>query len=428
MGIIQDFFGNKNTNRQLKARKTALVKSHNLVKKSDIRFKRNMTKSRSILISDSDIQSGNHKIHLYRFLANNIPAISSVLWTWARLSTAEARFEIDGTNNSSNSSRAEKIINDLQRDLFLSKSNVRTGMASFLNSLFMSLYRDGSFSGLVTLKRDGSGIEQFLMIDPLDLSREEKQGKHLFSIETDRGKLNLNGADFYHAPLDISHSDPMGESILNSVPFVSYIEQQLVDDMRKASHNAGFHRLHVRLTPPERFSGESEKKYIERINNYFDDSVDMIKSLDVDDNPVTWDNVEISHISPRENRGVTNSWFMHHRAIIEEICAGTKLAPFLLGYSFGTTSTWAGFKFDMVMRQVHTVQSQVSHFMEWLGNIELALAGLEDKCKFVFDNSFPYQAGEVASIKSGKIDSILKLYQAGLINLETAKKKAEKLV
>jgi hypothetical protein len=223
-------------------------------------------------------------------------------------------------------------------------------------------------------------------------------------------------------------AEPLGRSIFRSIPFVAYIEQQLVDDMRRSSHNSGYHRLHVQITPPERLGGEGEKAYIERINRYFDDTVSMIKSCDVDENPVTWNNVAIQTIGPNAAKSVTNSWFFNHRAMIEEVCAGTNLAPFLLGYSYGATTTWSSFKFDMVMRQVQSVQTEVAQLLEWIGNIDLALAGYDVKCRFRFDNAFAHQANEIASVQSAKIDSILKLYSAGLINSETARIKAAELL
>ena len=48
-------------------------------------------------------------------------------------------------------------------------------------------------------------------------------------------------------------------------------------------------------------------------------TVSMIKTCEVDENPVTWDNVEIATIGPENVRTVTNSWFLNHRAMIEEI-------------------------------------------------------------------------------------------------------------
>ena len=114
--------------------------------------------------------------------------------------------------------------------------------------------------------------------------------------------------------------------------------------------------------------------------------------------------------------------------MVEEICAGTNLAPDLLGYSYGATTTWSNFKFDVVMRQVRSIQSEVAHFLEWLGNIDLALAGLDRKCQFVFDNSFAYQSVDRLAVRSGEIENLLKLYQAGLIDKDTASTKVRELV
>ncbi|NOY89316.1 MAG: hypothetical protein GXO93_08020, partial [FCB group bacterium] len=233
---------------------------------------------------------------------------------------------------------------------------------------------------------------------------------------------------FYFLPFNSDSSKPLGSSILHTVPFVAYIEQQLVDDMRRTSHNTGYNRMHVKVTPPERIAGEAENAYIERINSYFDATVSMIKSCALDENPVTWDNIDIKHIGPENVRTVTNSWFMHHRAMVEEICAGTNLAPFLLGYSYGATSTWASFKFDMVMRQVKSVQAEVASFLEWMGNIELALGGFKEKCVFEFDNTFAYRAGEKVSVQSQQVENILKLYQSGLLDEKTARRKVEALI
>ncbi|HSG70505.1 MAG TPA: hypothetical protein VLA12_08830, partial [Planctomycetaceae bacterium] len=250
----------------------------------------------------------------------------------------------------------------------------------------------------------------------------------IYIESNDNRSIKADRDDFYLVPFNAGTAHPLGQSILQAVPFVGYIEQQLVDDMRRTSHNSGFHRLHVRVTPPERMSGESDKAYIDRINDYFDSTVTMIKSCEVDDNPVTWDNVDISHIGPQNVQSVTNSWFMNHRAMIEEICAGTNLAPFLLGYSYGATTTWSSLKFDVVMRQVRSVQSEVARFMEWLGAIDLALAGIDAECRFVFDNTFAYQNEEKVREDSSRVDNLLRLYQSGLIDKKVAQDKAARLV
>jgi len=175
-------------------------------------------------------------------------------------------------------------------------------------------------------------------------------------------------------------------------------------------------------------AGEADSAYVSRINDYFDSTVKMIRSCEVDENPVTWDNVEIESIGPRGSQIQSNRWFMNHRAMVEEICTGANLAPFLLGYSFGETSSWARLKFDLVMRQVGTVQAQVAGLLKLLGDIELALRGVPGECDWVFDNNLSHPAGESANVQAQRLDSILKLHTAGLLDDSAAREKVRELV
>jgi hypothetical protein len=381
-----------------------------------------------LTLSNSDIASGRYRTMLYRFLANNIPVVNACVWTWVRLAAAPGSFRIVDSAGGKVEKQAAAHLEALSRRMAASATGNPVALVTFLADLFGSLFRDGIFGGFLTVKKDGSGVERFIPIDVSRLTWEQEQGKPTLTLEHEHGHLPLNRPDFYYIPLNGGVSKPLGQSILQAVPFVAYIEQQLVDDMRRSSHNSGYHRLHVKITPPERMAGESDSAYIDRINGYFDSTVSMIKSLEVSDNPVTWDNVQIEHIGPDATRSVTNSWFFNHRAMIEEICSGTNLSPFLLGYSYGATTTWSAFKFDLVMRQVKSVQAEAARFLEWIGAVELALAGLEAQCRFIFDNTFAYQATDKAAIQSSRADTILKLYNAGLIDENTARKTAEELV
>lgn len=383
---------------------------------------------RMLSISTEDVRSGRHKIQLYRFLTDNLPVISSCIWTWVRLSAAGGQFRIKRFNDSRESAGAEEHLNGLADRIYGTSGGNRSGLVGFMTDLFNSIFRDGMCGGFLTIKPDASGVDQFILIDPMNIECQSQGGRQQLYLDTGDAKIPLDRPDFYYIPANGSVSNPLGRSILQAVPFVSYIEQQLVNDMRRASHNSGYHRLHVKLTPPDRSAGESDTAYVDRINQYFDSTVDMIKACDIDENPVTWDNVSIDYIGPSAARGITNSWFMQHRAMVEEICAGTNLAPFLLGYSYGATTTWSSFKFDLVMRQVKTFQAEVGHFLEWIGNIELALIGYDMTCRFEFDNTFPYQSTEKAAVESQKIEDLLKLHQAGLIDSKVIKEKIRDLL
>ena len=383
---------------------------------------------RMLKVNNHDIQTGRYRTLLYRFLADNIPVVNACIWTWVRLAAAPGEYSIIDESNRSVSEEAARHLQRMTRNLYASRTGNAVSLVSFLTDFLTCLFRDGLAGGFLTVRKDGSAVDRFVPVDPADIREDGDSGRRKLLLETDHRAIDLDRPDFYYIPMSNGVSEPLGRSILQAVPFVTYIEQQLVNDMRRASHNAGFQRLHVKITPPERFAGESDSAYVDRINAYFDSTVNMIKSCEVDENPVTWDNVEVGSIGVEGSRSASSSWFVQHRAMVEEICAGTNLAPFLLGYSYGATTTWSNFKFDMVMRQVRSVQAEVSHLLEWIGNIELALAGYGLKCRFDFDNSFSYQALEQATVESSQLDSILKLYQNGLLDRETASRKIKDLV
>jgi hypothetical protein len=345
------------------------------------------------------------------------------------LSSAPGRFEIVDFDKNRNIEAAEKCLSKLCERIYPYKYHKKAGLESFFPLLFNALYTDGAFGGFLIIKPDASGVERFLPIDPGFIATAGNHpDKETLIFQTEDGEKKISGSDFYYFALDADINHGLGKSILSSIPFVAFVQQQLITDMQRTSHNAGYHRLHVKITPPEKMSGESDEAYVGRVNSYFDDTVSMIKNCEPEDNPVTWDNVQIDYVGPGHTRSVTNSWSMNYRAMIEEICAGTNLSPFMLGYNYGTTHNWAQFKYDLVMRQVVSVQRQAAKFLEWIGDVELALRGFNCRCCYRFDNRLSYRAVESAEIERTSVDNLIKLYSAGLVSKETAESKAGDLI
>ena len=371
-------------------------------------------------------QQQRFRTDLYRFLKENIPLLSGCIWTWSRLSSAPSRFEILEAKTEAEKLEAEKILKEMALRVYPFTYQKLAGLESFLPFLFDALYTDGAFAGFAAISSDQSGVERFIPLDVSHINFSPESGALVY--QTDEGEIKLNSPDFYYLGLNADIGSSLGKSIMSAVPFVAYIEQQLVDDMRRTTHNAGYHRLHVKITPPEKMAGEADESYINRVNSYFDDTVSMIKECDVEDNPVTWDNVKIEYIGPANSRSTGSTWFLNHRAMVEEICAGTNLAPFMLGYSYGTTHNWAQFKYNLVMRQVLSVQRQTARFLEWLGNIELGLKGFDCKCRFLFENTFSYLASEKQEINKSRTDNLIRLYESGLISKERAEEEARGLI
>jgi hypothetical protein len=403
--------------------------------KSELRWRRPVPfagahgrKSISFLSGESK-ESAFH-VKLYRFMADSIPLINSVLWTWSRLAAAPGEFRILRKEKPIIGHEAVEVIDALFRRVCKSNFGHTGSHDDLLPPFFHSLFMDGAVVGKLELEADLSGISTFRFFD---LSRCEvalsPTGEVTLRVSSETGEQVFRGQDLFYYALNADLANPHGRSVLKAIPFVSYVEQQLVDDMRKTTHNAGYHRLHVKIKPPERREGESDETYVDRANGYFDSSVAMIRDIEPDDNPVTWDDVAIEYIGPPGSGGVkTGNWYLSHRAMIEEICSGTHLAPFLLGYSYNATTNWAQFKYDLVMRQVRSVQNGAIAFLDWLANIELALKGFDLRGSWQFDNNFSALAGEQEEIKSKQAAYIIDLFKAGLIDKEAASARASRLV
>lgn len=385
---------------------------------------------RGITFVANEWRESRFRVRLYRFMAESIPLIGAVIWTWSRLAAAPGRFLFFDNDRPVEDMQADRIL----KDLFQRVNRVCFGHGGteedFLPPFFQSLYLDGAVLGKMELASDLSAIAGYRVFDPSRADIDIDPSGDIRVVEaTETGEVVHAGPDLFYYALNASMTNPYGRSIIKAVPFIAYIEQQLLDDMRRSMHNAGYHRLHVKIHPPDKREGESDEAYAGRANGYFDSTVGMIRAIEPEDNPVTWDDVSIEHIGPSGAGGTkTSNWYLNHRAMVEEICSGTHLSPFLLGYSYNATTNWAQFKYDLVMRQVRSVQAAATGFLNWLANIELALKGCDCRAEWRFDNTLSVLAGEQADVKSKEAAGIISLYTAGLIDKETACRAAGRLV
>lgn len=384
----------------------------------------------TMVFHSSDWQRSGFRVRLYRFMSEAVPVINAVIWTWSRLAAAPGEYII--YQGDEVVSRADTRI--ILRNLFkrINRANFgHPGSAEdLLQPFFRSLFLDGAVLGYLELEKDLSGVANFRFFDLADVEIHLTPKGEIRAVDACEDKDRVySGANLFFYALNADASNPCGRSILTAVPFVSYIEQQLVDDMRRTIRNAGYHRLHVRVAPPERREGENDESYVDRANEYFDRTVSMIRDIEPEDNPVTWDDVSIEYIGPHSQGGPrVNNWYLTHRAMVEEICSGTHLAPFLLGYAYNATTNWAQFKYDLVMRQVRSVQNAAVNFLDWLANIELSLRGFSVTAGWRFDNSLSALAGDETEVRRKQAEYIVQLYNAGLIDRDTAAGSAERLL
>jgi hypothetical protein len=380
----------------------------------------------TLFLPQSSIADNSFRIKLYRFLRDNIPILNSAVWTWTRICSSPSYFEFKGSEDTDLLDRGTEVIKSLDRRIYQHNFQRFGGTDALLVQFFRSLFTDGAVCGELVLTPSKDRVDKFYFIEPATVKFKLKGQKtwELFQ-EVEGSEIVLNPYSTFYLGLDSDPDDPRGKSILGSIPFVARVEQKLLEDMQKTMHNAGYHRLHVQIKPPDRFSGESDENYLARANRYFEDTVAMMKDLAPEDNPITWNDVQIEYIGPSGHISSSNYWYINHKALVEDICAGVHLDPLILGYSYGPARSWAQFKYELILRNVVSIQRCAKSFLEWIRNIELALWGLPLECIHHFDNRKFFGMLEQREAERVHLENIIRKKEAGFITEDQAKREVE---
>lgn len=364
------------------------------------------------------------RLKLYRYLRDYVPAIKAAINTWAQICNTSGRFVWPEHLTEVEQARLELHVEQMLARLSPFGPAAAAPREQMLSNLFVGLFTDGAFATELVANKSLTGIDSLQWIDPGSLEfRPGRNGRiALWQIQGTRS-VSLASPSVYYQPLSLGIDRPEGSSLLSAVPFAARIEQALVADLGRAMHNAGYARLHVKLTPPEKQPGESDSAYAARCSSYFDETVRQLRDLEPDDNAVTWNDVEIATVEPRGRSSTQSGWFVNHRALIEEICAATHLAPFMLGYSFGTTQSWGRFKYGMAMRMARHFQELAARFLEWLAAVDLALSGENTFPGFEFDRPDFLQFVEEQQAAKLRTEVVVAQRDAGVIDEVEARRR-----
>jgi hypothetical protein len=290
-----------------------------------------------------------------------------------RLCATAQRLELEGGEASVR--RARRLAEGLARRAYPRRDGDARGFERLTEAAFWELFTLGRVALRVHLLPDRSGIARIEPLDPYRIAwRRGPQGRLAPWLEDEAGSWTaLDPATLFYRTLTNDLHRPGGVDPLASIPFVVEVEQRMLADMARSSHNAGTQRLQVRMTPPERQPGEDYETYTRRANSYFDQTMAGFRELGPDDNVFTWSDVEVRTIGGPGDSG--RVWKLNREQVIEDVITGLKLFPWALGRSHGTTKNWIYAQYNLLMQIVDSVQRLGSELVEWLLGLELALAG-----------------------------------------------------
>ncbi|MCP4640211.1 MAG: hypothetical protein GY851_07255 [bacterium] len=346
---------------------------------------------------------------VYRFLRDAIPDISDAVWTWKRL--CQTGYDIEVLNVSSDPARdrARRLLRDLDRRV----NTGDRGMDGLLDIFYTSLFTFGAAALEIVLSPSRETIHDVVPVDVWTV-RFRREGGVLQPYQVIDGEaIRLPRENFVYIGLDRDGTNPYGRSMLRSIPFVVKTQQRLLEDMAKATHNAGWSKLHVRYTPEDRRRGESLEAYEARASATFEDLQGQLGQLEADQNLVTYDNVHVELVRGDQHASV---FYENHKAIEEQVITGMHLMPILLGRNYGTTETYGTAQFEIVNRQVEAVNRSVKRILERLYNFELALMWGSAEARVNMRTNRTVDVLKEASARGKEIENAVRLRDEGFLS------------
>jgi hypothetical protein len=350
-----------------------------------------------------------------RYLRDHLPDVSAGVWAWVRLCSTKRTTELVGGSQPQRR-QAQVAIDLLQEHLLETSLDHRPGLDGLVEQFFQSVFTVGAFAGELVATEDRAGLEMFQPVDPASIRfrRYPTSGRLVPYQQQNEGELvALREESFFYFGLDTDPANPYGRSPLSALPFVLKLQQQLFEDMGKASHNAGYPTLHVKFSAPDREAGESLADYQDRVQQDFESIAGAMRSRSPESNFLTQNNIEIAYVGPS---GQMLRWRETLETVSEQVVAALHLAPFLIGRNYGTTQSWARAQYDLMVNNAASVQRAAARLVDWILNLELALRGLPVRTSTRFAPHTAWNDLDEANAQKTRLETLLLLRDRGLID------------
>ncbi|NLN94259.1 MAG: hypothetical protein GX130_13275 [Candidatus Hydrogenedens sp.] len=353
-------------------------------------------------------------LRLYRHLRDSVPDLSDAVWTWKRLCQTERRIFVEP--QAEGLSR-EEVLQHLSE--FEGRIHGRGGgLAGLLDLFYASLFTFGAAALEVVPGGARGGIHDVVPVDVWTV-RFRQEGHDLRPWQVVAGRETALPPDFFfYLGLDRDGTNPYGRSMMAALPGLVRIQQDLLSDMARATRNAGWNKLHVRYHPGDPPEDEESSVYEERVRNHLQKLSEHLKSTAIDQNLITLDNVSVDVLSGNQRNQV---FYENHKAVEEQVITGMHMMPVLLGRNYGSTETYGTAQFEVVNRQVQTVNRQVADMLTRIYSLELALAGVDAQVRVSLEGNRTVDVLRSAQANHVETETLLKLLDRGLITEDDAK-------
>lgn len=378
-------------------------------------FKKWSSESKAVTLDPRVLNDRSKFIAPYIDALLIIPIVSASVWAWKWMVFTDNYLTYIGEDKRQDEAR--KVIADLDKRILPFGFTKGSGINAMLDQFLQSIFSYGRFAAHLEIPPTLNEISSVTILDGFNVYFKKVDSSFLpfYSKTASLDAKAVNPAKFFYYGLNMSHRNPYGTAMVESVPSLLDIMDEMMQDMRQSSHNAGLPRLHIKLKQPEILESETTEQYESRVNNYFTNTVEEMAEIGPDDNFYTWQDVEIGVAGGTNVGGFV--WKANRNVVTEEILSGFHLFPWIIGSSAATTKNWVQAQFQLIVNQADSIQRIASNMIEWITNLELSLQGIKDvRVEHRFERPRDPSAKDLAVAEKFRIENVNTLISKGYIS------------
>lgn len=305
-------------------------------------------------------------------------------------------------------------------------SKYTAGIDGLVNKFIVQCLVGGAISIEAVPKQDLSGIATILFIKPESIIFKRKsngvyhpyQMNPYTSGNITHQYIKLNTETFIYAGMYNDTDEPYGVP-----PFLSALDSlvgqhDMFENFKHIMENMGMLGfLEAKIAKPARQASESEPAYRARLQS-------MLRHLKKNLSDGMRDGIVTGYIDDHEFKlnsttkdlgNIDKPWNMNQ----QRVANGLGISGTLIGVSSNTTEGAAGINLSKMISQLKNLQSLSAFVLEFIYNLELRLAGFNNKgAKVVFNSSTVSDEVKIQQAKMYKIQNLQSLYNQGIISQE----------
>jgi hypothetical protein len=313
---------------------------------------------------------------------------------------------------------AEKAKAELEELAFLLNTD------HLINQLVAQINISGAISAEVVVAENLQGIKKVVFVPAYTVYfvyNEETDEYEPYQWVGTANPIKLNPMTYKYLPLLTLEDSPYAiPPFLASLSIVEVVESMITELKGLAQKIGLIGFLDVKFPPLAKAPNETETEYQERALKWLENIAQQVVENMSKGVFLHYDGTEaeFKEISPNAG-GIREIIDLAEKWLIE----GAKSQPAVLGFSTGYTETWATVALNVFSAQLENIQRLVKRFLEFVYRLHLMFKGFDiDDVNIIFNPLPDFEPQKKAEARLKEAQRIATLLQAGVIDVDTAKK------